>query len=371
MICFIDDDWWCKNIETEKLLINKVITSYFPVLERPQITDLLIAVVRVDVLQRGGHQVGRDIPVDEGERLPRLQVAVRRGPILVVTVAAALRPRSPGLLLGDAPLDGGQRLGDEGAEAVRSGRYKQLCHLVILLLQRAARGSAGARSCNRHENRNVTAQASGNSWAQFSDSCEKTRNKLGSRRENLSYCHTDGIILNITEVMTLKSASEAQRMMGTHELTTPAALLEHFASFTTSTMTSRHIPPQNWRYVPTKYNFWTARCSRAAWLLPSFKTKGGSISINGRGENMFWRSQGQPSRLTLNISSPYNLLHDTSMRKCHGEVFSCKWSWFTKNEVSLTPLHNQRLMMTRFWGGARGGCAASRPALSWFTGMRK
>lgn len=97
--------------------------------------------------------MGRDVPVDEGERLPRLQVAVGLGPIVIVAVAAALRPRSPGLLLGDAPLDGGQRLGDEGAEAVRSGRYKQLCHLVILLLQRAARGSAGAGSCEEKEMR--------------------------------------------------------------------------------------------------------------------------------------------------------------------------------------------------------------------------
>lgn len=109
--------------------------------------DLLIAVEGVHVLQRGGHQVGRDVPVDKGQGFPRLQVAVGLGPIFVVAVDAALRPRSPGLLLGDAPLDGGQRLGDEGAEAVRSGRYKQLCHLVILLLQRAARGSAGAESC--------------------------------------------------------------------------------------------------------------------------------------------------------------------------------------------------------------------------------
>ncbi|TNN29314.1 hypothetical protein EYF80_060537 [Liparis tanakae] len=99
------------------------------------------------VLQRSGHQAGRRVPVDKGEGLPRLQVAVGPRPIVVVVVDAALRPRSPGLLLGDAPLDGGQRLGAEGAEAVRSGRYKQLGHLVILLLQRAARGSAGTGGC--------------------------------------------------------------------------------------------------------------------------------------------------------------------------------------------------------------------------------
>lgn len=110
--------------------------------------DLLIAVEGVQVLQRSGHQVRRGVPVDEGQRFPCLQVAVGLWTIFIIAVAAALRPWSPGLLLGDAPLDGGQRLGDEGAEAVGSGRYKQLCHLVILLLQRAAGGSAGAGSCS-------------------------------------------------------------------------------------------------------------------------------------------------------------------------------------------------------------------------------
>lgn len=114
-------------------------------------TDLLIAVECIQILQGGGDKRGRDVPVDEGERFPRLQVTVGLGPIFIITVTAALRPWSPGLLLGDAPLDGGQRLGDEGAEAVRSGRYKQLCHLVILLLQRAAKGSAGAGSCSQTE----------------------------------------------------------------------------------------------------------------------------------------------------------------------------------------------------------------------------
>lgn len=118
-------------------------------------TDLLTAVVGVHVLQRGGHQVRRDVPINEGERFSRFQVTVGLGPIFIIAVAAALHPWSPGLLLGDAPLDGGQRLGNEGAEAVRSGRYKQLCHLVILLLQRAARGSAGAGSCKEKEMREM------------------------------------------------------------------------------------------------------------------------------------------------------------------------------------------------------------------------
>lgn len=111
-------------------------------------SDLLIAVVGVQVIQRSGHQVGGDVPVNEGERFPRLQVAVGLRPIFIIAVIAALRPWSPGLFLGDAPLDSSERLWDEGVEAVRSGRYKQLCHLVILLLQRAARGSAGTGSCS-------------------------------------------------------------------------------------------------------------------------------------------------------------------------------------------------------------------------------
>lgn len=118
------------------------------------ITHLLTAIVGVDVLQRGGHQAGRNVPINEGERFPCLHIAVGLGPIFIVAVAAALHPWSPGLLLGDAPFDGGQRLGDEGAEAVRSGRYKQLCHLVILLLQREAKCSAGIGSCRGKARRN-------------------------------------------------------------------------------------------------------------------------------------------------------------------------------------------------------------------------
>lgn len=128
------------------------------------ITDLLIAVEGVHILKWGGHQVGRDVPINEGEGFPRLQIAVGLRPIFIVTVAAALRPWSPSLLLSDTPLDGGQRLRSEGAEAVRSGRYKQLCHLVILLLQRAARGSAGAGSCNKNDTRSHD-QTSENSWS--------------------------------------------------------------------------------------------------------------------------------------------------------------------------------------------------------------
>lgn len=112
-------------------------------------SDLLIAVVGVEVLQWSGHQVRRNVSINEGKGFPCLQVTVGAGPIFVDVIAAALHPRSTSLLLGDAPLNGGQRLGDEGAEAVRSGRYKQLCHLVILLLQRAARGSAGAGRCSQ------------------------------------------------------------------------------------------------------------------------------------------------------------------------------------------------------------------------------
>lgn len=116
-----------------------------------KVLDLLIAVEGVNVLHWDGHQVRRDVPIDKGKGLPRLQITVGHRPIFIVAVAAAPCPWSPGLLLGDAPLNGGQRLGDEGAEAVRSRRNKQLCHLVILLFQRSARGSAGIRSCNTCE----------------------------------------------------------------------------------------------------------------------------------------------------------------------------------------------------------------------------
>lgn len=92
-----------------------------------------------------------DVPIDEGQRLPCLQVTVGCGPIIVIAIAAAPWPQLPSLFLSDALLDGGQRLGREGAKAVRSGRYKQLRHLVILLLQGAtARGSAGEQSCREN-----------------------------------------------------------------------------------------------------------------------------------------------------------------------------------------------------------------------------
>lgn len=132
------------------MLLTYFITSLLFYIHR-KVLDLLIAVEGVNVLDWDGHQVRRDVPIDKGKGLPRLQITVGLGPIFIVAVAAAPCPWSPGLLLGDAPLNGGQRLGDEGAEAVRSGRNKQLCHLVILLLQRAARGSAGIRSCNTCE----------------------------------------------------------------------------------------------------------------------------------------------------------------------------------------------------------------------------
>lgn len=127
-------------------------------------TDLLVAVVGVQVLQRSGHHVARDVAIDEGERFPCLQVAVGLRPIFIIAVAATLRPWSPGLLLGNAPLDGFERLRDEGAEAVRSGRYKQLCHLVILLLQRAARGSAGTGSCSEKGMRGMCQESGPGFW---------------------------------------------------------------------------------------------------------------------------------------------------------------------------------------------------------------
>lgn len=89
-----------------------------------KVSDLLIAVVGVNVLQWDGHQVRRDVPIDKGKGFPRLQITVGLRPVFIVGVAAVPCPWSPGLLLRDAPLNGGQRLGDEGAEAVRSGRFK-------------------------------------------------------------------------------------------------------------------------------------------------------------------------------------------------------------------------------------------------------
>ena len=120
-----------------------------------QPAHLLVAVEGVQVLQRRGHQARGHVPVDEGQGLPRLQVAV--GPRLVVLVSsgavgpAALRPRPAGQLLGDVPLDGGQRLGYEGAEAVGSRRYKQLGHLDILLLGFGAAGGGEGGGCRGRE----------------------------------------------------------------------------------------------------------------------------------------------------------------------------------------------------------------------------
>lgn len=121
-------------------------------------SNLLIAVVGVHVLQRCGHQLGRDIPIDEGQRFPCLQVTVGLWAIFIVAVTASVCLWSLGRFFCDAPFNGRQRLRDEGVEAVRSGRYKQLCHLVILLLYRTVKGSAGTGSCINKEKRHQVSE---------------------------------------------------------------------------------------------------------------------------------------------------------------------------------------------------------------------
>lgn len=101
----------------------------------PPPTHFLRQIVGVKVLQGNGDQALRDVPVDERQALPGLQVAVWLGlAVFIVLPVAAIR--LGGFLefaLGDAPLDVCQRLRGERLETVRAWRCEQpRCHLLIL-----------------------------------------------------------------------------------------------------------------------------------------------------------------------------------------------------------------------------------------------
>lgn len=99
-------------------------------------THLLRAQVEgVQVFQGYRHQSFWDLPVDEGEALPGLQVTVGLGLVVVVivTVTAVLPGRLLVLLLLEAQLEGRQRLRVELLEAVRAwGCEKGRGHVFIL-----------------------------------------------------------------------------------------------------------------------------------------------------------------------------------------------------------------------------------------------
>lgn len=103
-------------------------------------THFLISVVGVQVLQRCRHQAFGNLTVQEGQWLSRLQI--HAGLDLVLIIALFLLPLGPlAVLLCDACLNCFEGLAAEGAEALWTWWYKQLCHLFILLLQSERRAS--------------------------------------------------------------------------------------------------------------------------------------------------------------------------------------------------------------------------------------
>lgn len=89
----------------------------------------------VQVLQWYRHHSWRDVPVDVGQALPSLQVAVGLGFVLViiVTVATVLLRWLLVLLLFDALLKARQRFPIKFLEAIRSWRCKKGCSHVFIL----------------------------------------------------------------------------------------------------------------------------------------------------------------------------------------------------------------------------------------------
>lgn len=98
-------------------------------------TYFLVVVIGIQVFHGYRHHALRNIPVQKWERFARLQVDA--GLELILFAAFCLLSFGlPGFLLGDARLNGFEGLAGEGAEAVWTRRYKQLCHLFILHLQK-------------------------------------------------------------------------------------------------------------------------------------------------------------------------------------------------------------------------------------------
>lgn len=104
------------------ILSSKVTPTYF-----------LVLVVGIQVFQGYRHHAFRNIPVQKWERFARLQVTAGFEHILFAAFCL-LSFGLPGFLLGDACLNGFEGLAAEGAEAVWTRWYKQLCHLFILHL---------------------------------------------------------------------------------------------------------------------------------------------------------------------------------------------------------------------------------------------
>lgn len=96
---------------------------------------LRVQVVGVQVLQWYRHHSLRGVPVDVGQTLASLQVAVGLGLVLVivVAVAAVLLGRLLVLLLIDALLEDHQRFPIKPLEAIRSWRCNKGCSHVFIL----------------------------------------------------------------------------------------------------------------------------------------------------------------------------------------------------------------------------------------------
>lgn len=96
---------------------------------------LRVQVEWVQVLQWYSHHSLRNVPVDVGQALPSLQVAVGLGLVLVIViaVAAVLLGRLLVLLLIDAQLKSRQRFHSKLPEAIRSWRCDKGCSHVFIL----------------------------------------------------------------------------------------------------------------------------------------------------------------------------------------------------------------------------------------------
>lgn len=101
------------------------------------ITNFLIHVEGIQVLQWCCHHARRDVPIDEGQTFARLQVTVGSGLVLVivVTVTAVWLRWRLGFLLSDALFNFNQTFPGKVFEAVRSWRCNKGCSHVFILQQ--------------------------------------------------------------------------------------------------------------------------------------------------------------------------------------------------------------------------------------------